>query len=609
MINQAQFIRQYNETHREKFNDEMFKRENQDIIDSIYNVLKSCEKDRYFTLKLASFEVIEDYETIYNTLREHEERRKKKNDKTENLYDFINIKDTDMMLIKVEWFIRHNGQERQEVDNKVVLVDNPQEIMEVLIAVPRFVRGYYFRLKGNYYTAAFQIVDGSTYNNSTASQSKVDTVSLKTTFSPVRIFRSFHDAKDLISGESMKLIEYNSIIFNTTTNSMYYILAAYGFYGALEFLQLNHIKVTNTPEIANDWVCFEKNGIYISCPKILIQDYMIQSFIATILSGINKNTILNDVYDQRYWLLVLGTAFKNASIDKGLFVLDSIDGVYDKTTKEELHIKEEYKTDDIYSAMRWVLREFSPLRVKENVDVRTKRVRIAEYIAQAYGTRLNTSLYSLSDLGKRVTMKRIKQRIYTQPMFLLHQVSKLDNLVEYRDLVNDMDAITALKWTYKGISGLGADGASIQPIYKYIDPSYVGILDLDTSSNSDPGLSGMLCPMVKNYNHSFSEYEEPDTWPASYQALIEEYEKTAPRGTSPITFHTEPAPLPFRKFRSRIVEEELEFNKITCPITCISDPTYSFGSEVVPVKNIDPSNKVFQKSIFRLAEDEDEEGL
>lgn len=605
---QALFMRRFNETHREQFNPKLFERDNQDIIKAIYNVLKSCEKDRYFTLKLLDFQVIEDYEKIFDKLREHEESRKKKNDRTENQYNFINIKDTDMMLIVVQWLIRHNGSERQEINNQTITVENPQEVMEVLIAVPRFVRNYYFRLNGNFYTATFQIVDGSTYNNSTASQSKVDTVSLKTTFSPVRIFRSFIQMTDIISGEQLSVLEYNSIIFNITTNSMYYILAAYGLYGARMFLGINHVEISNEPCVYADYVCFEKNGIYISCPKILFTDQMVQSFVATLYNGIIKDATANDLFNQRYWLKVLGIAFKNSSVDKGLFVLDSVDGIYDMTTKEDLHLPDEDK-ETIYAAIRWVLREFGQLRIKENVDVRTKRIRIADYIAQAYGTRLNNGLYGLSDLGKRVTLKRIKQRIYTQPTFLLNQISCLNNLVEYRDLVNDMDASVALKYTYKGISGLGEDGASIQPIYKYIDPSHVGILDLDASSNSDPGMSGMICPMTNIYERSFSQYKEPDTWKESYAKLEKEFLKTQKPHRSPIEFTEEPRPFPYTTFRSKIVEEELEFNRIRCPIESL-DGTGDFGMDLNTMKQSIPQGSEIQQpiqSLFTIREDEDDD--
>ena len=191
MMNQAQFMREFNETHREDFNPELFERDNEEIVEAIRQVVESCQRDKYYTLKLLNFKAIYDYEEIYNTLREHEEKRRKKNSKVDNSYDYINIRDTDIILIKLEWLVRHNGIERIEEDGTTKEVSYPEEVLEVLIAVPRFVRKYYFRLSGNYYNVIYQIVDGSTYNNSTASQSKVDTVTMKTMFMPIRIFRGF----------------------------------------------------------------------------------------------------------------------------------------------------------------------------------------------------------------------------------------------------------------------------------------------------------------------------------------------------------------------------------------------------------------------------------
>jgi hypothetical protein len=600
-INQAQFMHEFNDKYREQFNPDLFKRDNQDIVESMYRVLKSCERDKYFTLKMINFEVIEDYEEIYNKLRDHEEKRRKKNNKDANLYDYINIKDTDMMLLKVDWLIRHNGVERQDTeDNKSIEVVNPEEVMEVLIAVPRFVRKYYYKLSGSYYTSVFQIVDGSTYNNSTANQSKVDTVSLKTNFSPVRIFRGFNELRDLCSGENIKVIEYNSNIFYTSTTMIYYLLAAFGMYGCREFLGIHCISITDTPIIRKDYVCFEKNGIYVSAPKKCFQDAMVQSFVSTIISGIMKDATITDLFDQRYWLRVLGMAYKNASVDKGLFVLDSIDGIYDLITKEDLHIPDNMK-EDIYQVMRWAMREFSELRKKENTNVRTKRIRLSDYIAQEYGTRLNYGLFNLSDLGRRVTLSKIKQRIYTPPLFLLKKVSGLNNLVEYRDLVNDLDATQALKFTYKGISGLGEDGSSVQPIYKYVDPSHVGIIDLDASSNSDPGMTGMLCPMTKIYNRNFSLYDEPNFWEKNYRPLEKKLNKDSAK---PISFDGGNPKFEYQNFRENIVQEELEFNRIVCPISDIDNPNFLYTCSQA-VLDQDKNNET-KNQLFTIKEDPDE---
>jgi hypothetical protein len=268
--------------------------------------------------------------------------------------------------------IRHNDSERQEIDNKTIEVINPTENMEVLIAVPRFVRKYYFRLNGNYYTTVFQIVDGSTYNNSTASQSKVDTVTMKTMFMPIRVFRSFNSLIDLNTNTEVKAIEYQSIIFNNTVNVIYYILAAYGLYGTNQFLEIGCVSLTPYQVTDPNYYCFSKNNlVYISCPRYIFDnDHVVQSYVATLYDGISKEATINDAFDQRYWLRNLGIAFKNATVEKGLFVLDSIDGIYDDITKDKVHLPMCDK-ENIYCILRWIIREFSNLRSKENTDVRT----------------------------------------------------------------------------------------------------------------------------------------------------------------------------------------------------------------------------------------------
>ena len=87
LITQAQFMRLYNESHREQFNDAFFQRSNQEIMDCVKKVILSCERDKYFTLKVLNMREIYDYEEIYNLLKNHEESRRKKNSKTENPYE------------------------------------------------------------------------------------------------------------------------------------------------------------------------------------------------------------------------------------------------------------------------------------------------------------------------------------------------------------------------------------------------------------------------------------------------------------------------------------------------------------------------------------------
>ena len=400
---------------------------------------------------------------------------------------------------------------------------------------------------------------------------------------PIRIFRGFNDKMrplmlndkgEIVLGKEVKNIEYQSIIFNNTVNVLYYILAAYGFYGAMNFMEINCIRVEREPNLADDWICFEKNGIYISCYKPCFEDPVVQSFVTTIYDGIRKDTTIEQLYDQRYWLVNLGLAFKNATVEKGLFVLDSIDGIYDDITKKDIHLPMKDK-ENIYCILRWLIREFSNLRIKENTDVSTKRLRIADYVAAVYATRLNKGIHRISDLGTRVTLKKIIQAVYTNPMYVVNNVSTMSNLVSYRDLVNDLDSLTALKYSYKGISGLGEDGSSIQPVYRYVDPSHIGILDLDASSVSDPGMSGMLAPMAKLYDNdkSFTHYEEPNEWRENYAPAAQQYMEGI---ESPVIF-TKNLETDYMARREEIVQEELDITRIECPIENIYDKSITYG--------------------------------
>lgn len=563
-------MRLYNDASRDQFNDIFFQRSNQNIMDCVKKVILSCERDKYFTLKVLDMREVYSYEEIYNLLRDHEEKRRKKNSKIENPYDYIDIKDSDIMLLVVKYYIRHNGSEIQTIDGEDKMVTNPWEILDVLIALPRFTKKYYFRLNGNYYSDIFQIVDGSTYNNSAlgGKSKKVPCNTFKTMFTPIRIFRMYKDLIDFNMKAPIRNTVYTSIIFNNHVNTMFYLFANFGLYGAMEFLDIKCVMVTKEPKIDDKWYCFERYNLFISYPKECGQDPMVQSFAVTLFEGIQKDTKLDDIFNIRFWIINLGKSFANASLDKGLFILDSIDGTYDLITKEELYLPENYKAN-IYQILRWMMREFAYLRKRNNVDVSLKRLRIGEPIAAIYANKLSSSLYALSDMGKKVTLQSVRRRVYTNPMYVLNAAINMSNLISYRDLPNDNDALLALKYTYKGISGLGENGASIQTSYRYVDPSQAGILDLDSSTTSDPGMSGTIVPTAKIYNgNSFSQYQEPNFWEDKYKKYQTKFFKSEYGDLKPtVQFEKESDP-EYLGLRDKVVAESIDadIKKLICPV-------------------------------------------
>lgn len=602
IIPQAQWIHDFNQDFRPKFNDELFARNNEDIVEEVSKVIRSCEKDKYFTLKVLSIDTITDYEEIYNTLRDHYERRKKKNDKRPNPYDYINIKDSAILLLKIKYFIQKNGTERMKVDGKDMDVENPNTILEVLIELPRYVNKYYFRLQGNYYNTIYQIVDGSTYNNATTANSKNDNVTLKTLFMSVRIYRMFRDIVDVNTKEKIHTILYTSIIFRNHVNTMYYHLAKYGLYATFELFHIYGLRITTTPITDPNWYSFKKHNLYVNVDKYAFQEPIIQSMCTTLLDGILKDTTLESIVTYEYWLMILGIAYKHPTVDKGIFVLDSLESVYDLNTKESLHLPEESKKN-IYMVLRWLMVQFPELRMKDNVDVSIKRIRIAEYIAHTYAMKLTKGIHRISDLGKKVKLKQIVAAVYTQPQFIISKIILQSNLISYVDLVNDNDATQILKWTYKGISGLGEEGGKVMPVYRFVDPSHIGILDLDTSGASDPGMTGMLCPMADIHNNSFTEYEEPNNWDAEFLARKKEYDKQRKRKDPFIYDKDYKYTFDYEYIKDEMIRRSLDVDRKECPLIDMDgviDYRYSLSEQ--PAKD-NSKEEVDQASLFDIIDD------
>ena len=583
-MTQEEFMRQYNDTYREQFNPKLFERDSNEIIQEIEKVILSCERNRYFTLKVHSFRVIDNYEEIYNTLYEHEEnrlRRKNKDGKrkVENKYDYISLRDSDIMLLAVQYYIKINTARKPQSKEDEI---NYERYVDVLIEIPRFVDKYYLHINGTYYTPLMQIVDRSVYNNAASKSSKNPSNTQKTMFQPIRMFRIFVNMKTS-DGESVPSILYTTNVFQKTMDGMKYLLAKFGLYGCMEFLDLPYIYFDTVPmEDTTQYYSFgnKKANIFVIVPRYIYDnEAMVQSFVCTIIRCINKfskQTTFESLFDPAYWMQALGGEFNAFNIEKGITVLDSIEDAYDLKSKEILRLPEEDKKD-IYAVLRWMFREFNILRGRDIYDVSSKRVRIAEYIANMYAVKLSRGLYRVTDLGKNVTMAKVVGAIYTSPEYLINAIVQ-DKVIAYKDMVNDNDAMTALSYTYKGISGLGDQGSSAKkkkqksrkaavPIgFKLVQPTQIGITDMDTSSPGDPGVSGMMCPMCNiNDDGSFVDYTEPNSWRDDFAELINNYNSLV--GMNETIKFRKKLKMDYDHIKEDMVEETLAtYNKLICPI-------------------------------------------
>lgn len=510
--NPLALVHDFNDKYRMKFNPALFAESDEGIIDELKKVILSCQRNTFFTIRVDGFEVIEEYETIMNTLFKYEEQFGYKNKNKDNVYSFINLKDTDMRLLVVHYYIA---------------IKEESENITVLIGVPRAVDRYYFKIGGNTYSALWQIVDASTYNSSTSS-SKKHSVTLKTMFMPIRVYRYItnhkNSLKDFYSGETVSCTFYTSYIFKKSLLVMKYILAKFGYYGTMKFLHLDLLNVYDyQPGFDEEMYVFNRFDLWITVPRVIFdKDQVMQSFVYTLYNCIQKTTTYQELFSDSYWLLSLSAEFNNQTEEKGVSILSSLEFIYDLTTRETLRLPEEMK-QDIYCVLKWMIGEFNSLRIKDNLNVSIKRIRRAEYIASLYAMKLSTSIYRVSDIGKKANIDSIRKAVVTNPMYLINAISSC-KLINYRNFVGDLDSMVALKFTYKGISGIGEKSNSMPNMYRAVNPTQIGKVDLDASSPGDPGATGTLVPRAKIYDGGmFSDFVEPNSWERQFNETIANY--------------------------------------------------------------------------------------
>src|SRR5690606_15929828 len=100
--------------YREQFNPILFNRDDYEVIEALKKVILSCQRDKYFTIRVENFRVVEDYDEIIEILYNHEQekidRNKNNAKKSDNPYQYIDLKNTDMMLLIIDYYIAVNRE-------------------------------------------------------------------------------------------------------------------------------------------------------------------------------------------------------------------------------------------------------------------------------------------------------------------------------------------------------------------------------------------------------------------------------------------------------------------------------------------------------------------
>jgi hypothetical protein len=529
MIDVKQFLANYSKNNREPFNEALFVRSEDDIIENVQKVILSITNrddfpDSRFLIKVNYFNVIKDYRKVKEILFELESKGNRRNKRVEhNIHEYINLKDSDVILLEVNYHCEVNGTSADG---------------SVFIDIPKVINKYYFRIAGTIYSTLYQIADASTYNN--AQNKKRDRhISFRQVFQKYNVYEK-KTKVDLwyIDANTFELmyaqepcISYTIDLFGNNIPICKYFLASFGYEGALRYLQLPDIHITlgkpfNGGE--SEYVYLVKDDIWISVPRYFwANSPVVQSFMYCVYLNLPKKCEnIEEILSRDYWLAMLGSDFKSKSIEKGQSMLDSVMRNYDISMQEELRLPDDQKRN-LIDIFRWEMYEFEALYQKDNYDMTYKKLKITSYIAGFYASKLSYNLINASKSINSLTAEKLLKSLNIPHEYILDSIKKKGNLITYKNNVNDDDIFSVLKYTFKGESGIGENKASAIPVkYRLANPSHIGKVDCDTSPAGDPGMTGLICPYAEiGVGNYLAEYKEPCNWREVQEAMMDDYRR------------------------------------------------------------------------------------
>lgn len=397
---------------------------------------------------------------------------------------------------------------------------------------------HFYMIGGKKVMALNQIVDNSTYVKGNVLNFKTSTFSY-----PIKIvFKT--KAVHTTDGTFIKGRNYTVDIFKKESNFLLYFLAKMGLEKTIEFFKMDGI-ISVVPKPVCEESCFYykiSDDIYMEMNKAYHRkSQFVSDFYLSLIDVIkpinikgkaakkskkdsNNNEevefIFRDMYSRQYWMETFAGTYNKRNVKVARNGLISFERLIDPLSIKKLTSFKIQHRKDIYTVVRYLVTNFDELVKKDNFDLANRRLRNNEVIASYFDTYIRTNINSL--LNTEITPERIDKLLNTINHGTLFKAIRGKNpydLFRY-ERYNDNTAIELSRYTMKG-AGAISGGKNTTPLqYRAFYPSYLGRLDLNVCSASDPGLTGYLCMNVKLYEGGrFSKKKDPDVYDSQIETL------------------------------------------------------------------------------------------
>jgi hypothetical protein len=166
------------------------------------------------------------------------------------------------------------------------------------------------------------------------------------------------------------------------------------------YVVMNFVEEEDPDDLMNIYFRIS-NKLLLKVDKEMFDKFIyVRSVVGSIMHICTNRLTLDTLDNLDIWLAKLGGG---SNADKGRSQLSRAARLLDETTERILRL-DEYHKHDVASLARWMCQEYNDLRLKDNMDLRNKRLRGHEIISAMFTMSLSTRLNRIMSLGKKATM-------------------------------------------------------------------------------------------------------------------------------------------------------------------------------------------------------------
>ena len=382
--------------------------------------------------------------------------------------------------------------------------DGVTQIAEMPIYIPLLVDGYHYLIRGNKYSAPYQMTDAITYTN------KDDMVVLKTMKRAMKVSREKCTITDVHGAQ----YHTHQLFLHVPKKAPFllFYFAMFGFFSTAKYFGVEKF-LSYSQEFPIDpdpsKVYFKFGTMFIGVMRSRFdENYLLRQYVATVLALGKKGLNLEIVPRVAYWKTILGSTVSDTkTLEKGQGLINTFIVSLDHRTMLNIErLIGGSPKRSMWAVMRWIFIEYSTLSSKSS-SLENKRIRLSEYQITPLINAMYTKLWRyLNTSVKNRDARRLYDIFKISPALVLNAIigksksrSGSLSIAKYSSYVNDLALLNvALKFTTAGPgSPMERSGKLVGSQYRRFDTSSVGRVCLITTSNTDPGISGTFVPSAR----------------------------------------------------------------------------------------------------------------